>query len=97
MQTGESTATASQKRSQKKEEIPLAKRLALTPKEFAQLFGKHAAWAYRQIYSRNVKVIMDRGKMMIPRAEAQQIVKSADFYNSPKTTSAHLPSLSQVA
>lgn len=34
-------------------DIPLLDRLALTPTQFARLFGKHYTWGYRQIYKGN--------------------------------------------
>ena len=34
-----------------REPIPLEKRVALIPAEFAALFGRSPTWAYRQIYA----------------------------------------------
>jgi hypothetical protein len=73
--------TAANQRKQNKSEIPLSDRLVLTPKEFAQLFGHHPVWAYRLIYAQQLKVISDRGRIMIPRTEADKFAKRADFYN----------------
>jgi hypothetical protein len=73
--------TAANARNQRKTELPFEQRLAFTPNQFAQLFGRHQVWAYRLIYARKVKVIADSGRMMIPRAEADRLTKRAAFYN----------------
>jgi hypothetical protein len=68
---------ANRRPSQKKQLIRLSQRAALTPTEFAALFGKQKIWAYRQIYAGRVTAITGFGNMMIPRAELDRILESA--------------------
>ena len=59
--------------------------LAYSPAKFAALFGKSQTWAYRKIYSGQIKVIKSFGNMMIPASEIQRILNSADYDHSPKS------------
>ena len=49
-------------------------RVVLTPKEFAEIFGRHQTWAYRQIRAGKVKVIFKRNRMMIRYSEMDRLV-----------------------
>jgi hypothetical protein len=51
--------------------------VALSPREFAALFGKEQTWGYRQIYAGKVKTITEYGRTMIPAAEVERIVGAA--------------------
>ena len=78
-------ATATPARSQKKKSIPLHERAALSPTEFAMLFGKHPTWAYRLIYAGKIKVFSPAGgDMLIAHSEIQRI-QSAQAVYSGKT------------
>lgn len=63
--------------------IPL-ERLAYSPGEFAELFGKSQTWGYRQIYKGNVKTITEFGRTLIPASEVETILKTAGIYNGLK-------------
>ncbi len=60
--------------------LPLSERAAVTPNEFAGLFGKQTVWGYRQIYAGKVKVIKTVGRMMIPQSEIKRLMASAEVY-----------------
>lgn len=60
------------------------KRLAFSPGEFAELFGKSQTWGYRQIYAGNVKTITEYGRILIPASEAEKILAKAGVYNGIK-------------
>jgi hypothetical protein len=71
-------------------EKPLFDRVAFSPGEFATLFGKSQTWGYRQIYSGKVKAITQYGRILIPAAEVEAILKQAGIYDGirvklPKT------------
>jgi hypothetical protein len=66
-------------------QVPLEERVALTPREFAGVFGKAQTWAYRQIYAGRVQVIESLGSIMIPRSELDRITKSASTYQTEAT------------
>lgn len=55
-------------------------RAALSPSEFAALFGRHASWAYRRIYAGDVKVIIPSGTMLIPTSEVRRLLDAAEIY-----------------
>lgn len=55
-------------------------RAALTPSEFAALFGKHQSWGYRRIYRGDVKVIIPSGTMLIPASEVKRLLDTAEIY-----------------
>jgi len=59
-------------------------RVAFTPKEFADMFGKSQTWGYRQIYAGKVKTITQHGHTMIPAAEVERILAEAGIYNGEK-------------
>lgn len=59
----------------------LAERAALTPAEFARLFGHDQSWGYRQIYAKKVRVITGYGRMMIPKGEVERLQKEAGYFN----------------
>jgi len=56
-------------------------RVALSPTEFATLFGKSATWGYRQLYAGKVKSITEYGRILIPAAEVERILGEAGVYN----------------
>ncbi len=62
-------------------------RVAFSPGEFAELFGKSQTWGYRQIYAGKVKAITQHGRILIPAAEVDAILKTAGVYDGlkPKT------------
>ncbi len=59
-------------------------RVAFSPGEFAQLFGKSQTWGYRQIYAGKVKAITEHGRILIPAAEVDAILKKAGIYDGLK-------------
>lgn len=79
-ENGEQTAAKRVARSPKIE-IALLDRAAITPNEFAGLFGRQTVWGYRQIYAGKVKVIKDFGRIMIPRQEVQRLIGNVEIYN----------------
>ena len=54
-------------------------RVAYSPKEFAELFGKSQSWGYRQIYNGAVSAITEHGRILIPAGEVGKILKSAQI------------------
>ncbi len=73
--------SANQRRSQKKRYLPFSERATLSPEEFAAQFGKQKVWTYRQIYAGRVKAITGFGNMMIPRAELDRVLNSAEKFS----------------
>lgn len=60
-------------------------RVAYSPGEFAELFGKSQTWGYRQIYAGKVKAITEHGRILIPAAEVERILgKAAEYTGSEK-------------
>jgi hypothetical protein len=57
------------------------KRVAYSPGEFAELFGKSQTWGYRQIYDGKVIAITQHGRILIPAKEVERILESAGIYN----------------
>jgi hypothetical protein len=55
-------------------------RVAFSPGEFAELFGKSQTWGYRQIYAEKVKTITEYGRILIPAAEVERILDKAGTY-----------------
>lgn len=55
-------------------------KVALTPAEFAALFGKSQTWGYRQLYSGKVKAITDFGRTLIPVSEVERVLGKAGRY-----------------
>lgn len=64
-----------------REPIPLEKRVALSPAEFAALCGRSPTWAYRQIYAGRIKPISDCGRLLIPRSEVDSFLSRTAEYN----------------
>lgn len=52
--------------------------------EFAALFGKSQTWGYRQIYAGKVQAITEYGRILIPAAEVERILKTAGRYEGSK-------------
>jgi len=50
-------------------------RAALSPKEFAALFGKSATWGYRQLYSGNIRRLAGCESILIPKSEIDRFLK----------------------
>ena len=86
MQTAANKRKTATKRSQKKNALPLTERAAITPREFAQLFGHQTVWGYRQIYAHRVAVLTQFGRMMIPRSEVQRLLGTASAYADNSAT-----------
>ena len=63
---------------------PPLERVAFSPGEFAQLFGKSQTWGYRQIYAGKVKAITEHGRILIPAAEVEAILQTAGVFNGSK-------------
>ena len=63
------------------QQINLAERLALTPREFGAALGKSATYGYRAIYRRWVNPVSDRGRLMIPISEVHRFLGRAAEYN----------------
>lgn len=59
-------------------------RVAFSPGEFAELFGKSQTWGYRQIYAGKVKAITEHGRILIPAAEVDAILQTAGVYDGMK-------------
>jgi hypothetical protein len=56
-------------------------RVAYSPGEFAELFGKSQTWGYRQIYAGKVNAITEHGRILIPAKEVERILESAGIYD----------------
>ena len=63
-----------------REAIPLDKRVAFSPAEFAALCGRSPTWAYRQIYAGRIKPI-SFGRLLIPRSELDSFLARKAEYN----------------
>jgi hypothetical protein len=59
-------------------------RVAFSPGEFAELFGKSQTWGYRQIYAGKVEAITEHGRILIPAAEVDKILATAGRYEGLK-------------
>ncbi len=59
----------------------LQQRVAYSPGEFADLFGKSQTWGYRQIYQGRVNAITQHGRILIPAKEVERVLESAGIYN----------------
>lgn len=75
-------------------------RVAFSPGEFAELFGKSQTWGYRQIYAGKVKAITEHGRILIPAAEVDAILQTAGIYDGgkpkPTKTKAEIQKLTPV-
>jgi hypothetical protein len=56
-------------------------KVALTPTEFASLFGRSGNWTYRQIYAGKIKVISTLGRIMVPRSEVDRVLEEREIYS----------------
>ncbi len=65
-------------------DLLLNERKALSPKEFASLFGRDATWAYRLIYAKKLKSTNALGHTLIPVTEADRILNNAQYVVSEK-------------
>ena len=63
-----------------KPQFPVHERVALSPAEFAGLFGRSETWGYRQLYSGRVKAIQVSGRLLIPRSEVDRLLAEAAVY-----------------
>lgn len=72
-------------------------RAALSPKEFASIFGKSQTWGYRQIYAGKVNAVTEVGRILIPVSEIEKILGSATRYSPKKKGSAESESREQPA
>jgi hypothetical protein len=63
---------------------PALKRVAFSPGEFAELFGKSQTWGYRQIYAGKVKTITAHGRTLIPASEVDKILDAAGVFDGAK-------------
>lgn len=55
-------------------------KVALSPGEFAAIFGKSQTWGYRQLYSGNVKALTGYGRILIPVSEVDRLLSEAGRY-----------------
>jgi hypothetical protein len=62
--------------------LPLIERAALSPNEFAALFGRATTWGYRQIWAGKVKTIQNLGRLLIPRSEVERITAAPGEYRA---------------
>jgi hypothetical protein len=67
-------------------EVQSTSRAALSPREFAASFGKHASWAYRLLYSGKIHAITEFGRILIPATELERVVAAAERYNPQAKT-----------
>jgi hypothetical protein len=72
-------------------------RAALSPKEFASIFGKSQTWGYRQIYAGKVNAVTEVGRILIPVSEIEKILGTATRYSAKKKVSAEAESREQPA
>lgn len=64
-------------------------RVALSPAEFAGLFGRSETWGYRQLYSGRVKAIQVSGRLLIPRSEVDRLLAEAAVYTGVPERAPH--------
>jgi hypothetical protein len=69
-----------------REQIPLAKRVALSPAQFAALCRRHPSWAYRNLYSGKIRALTGLGRILIPASELERVLSSAAPYNPEART-----------
>ena len=63
-------------------------RVAYSPGEFAELFGKSQTWGYRQIYAGKVNAITEHGRVLIPAKEVERLLKGAGIYKGRENSKA---------
>lgn len=79
--TSPASTAGGQTKHSPKIELPLLQRAALSPNEFASLFGRETTWGYRQVYAGRVKVIRRLGRMLIPQTEVQRLLADLEVYS----------------
>lgn len=52
-------------------------RRGFTPSEFSGFFGRHPTWAYRLLYSGQLKKIAYSGRILIPLSELDRFTSNA--------------------
>jgi hypothetical protein len=57
------------------------KRAAYSPKEFAELCGRHSSWAYRLLYGGKVRALTELGRILIPASELERVLSLAQPYD----------------
>jgi hypothetical protein len=57
------------------------RRAAYSPKEFAELCGRHSSWAYRLLYGGKVRALTDLGRILIPASELERVLSLAQPYD----------------
>ena len=72
-------------------------RAALSPKEFASIFGKSQTWGYRQIYAGKVNAVTEVGRILIPVTEIEKILGTATRYAPKKKSTAETEGREQPA
>lgn len=72
-------------------------RAALSPKEFASIFGKSQTWGYRQIYAGKVNAVTEVGRILIPVTEIEKILGTAARYSAKKKSTVETDSREQPA
>lgn len=72
------------KKAETKAALPLLERAALSPSEFASLFGREETWGYRQIYSGKVQVLTDLKSTLIPIDEIKKLLEKRSVYSGRK-------------
>jgi len=68
-----------------REPLPLTKRVAYSPAEFAALFGRSPTWGYRQIYAGRIRPIADCGRLLVPQTEVDSILARRREYSPTET------------
>jgi hypothetical protein len=63
------------------DETQSASRAALSPREFAASFGRHASWAYRLLYANKIRAVTELGRILIPASELERVLGLAQPYN----------------
>jgi hypothetical protein len=63
------------------DETQSTSRAAVSPREFAASFGKHASWAYRLLYSGKIHAITELGRILIPASELDRVLTLAQPYD----------------
>ncbi len=73
-------------------------RLSYSPSEFARACGRHPSWGYRRVYSGDVNVVTNLGRLLIPATEVERLMAEAKPYNpKPKKRKAEKAEGEEVA
>lgn len=56
-------------------------KVALTPIEFASLFGREKTWAYRLLWGGKIMSIPEAGQILIPTSEVARFCSSATRFH----------------